>query len=119
MKEPNYAQWMPMTETSFYVLISLLEPLHGYAVMQKVEAMTEGRIVFGPGSLYGAINNLSALGLIEPFGEADTSLRKKRYRATETGKALVLLEIKRLEELLGNAKQALRSATKEEGGESK
>jgi DNA-binding PadR family transcriptional regulator len=27
----------PLTETSFYILISLLEPIHGYGIMQKVE----------------------------------------------------------------------------------
>ena len=34
----------PLTETSYYILIALVEPLHGYGVITKVDGMTHGRV---------------------------------------------------------------------------
>lgn len=98
---------MPLTETSFYVLISLLEPLHGYGIMQKVEKLSEGRILFGPGTLYGAINNLQSIGLISLYGETASNDRKKTYMVTEKGKRLINLEIERIKEMVKNAEMLI------------
>ncbi len=94
---------MPLTETSLYILIALAEPLHGYGIMQKVERLSGKRIVFGPGTLYGALSNLNAIGLITPHGERPSSSRKKEYRITELGIALVKMEVERLKELIHHA----------------
>jgi DNA-binding PadR family transcriptional regulator len=106
-KELDLHKFMPLTETSFYILISLLEPLHGYAIMQKVERLSKGRIVFGPGTLYGALNNLQSLGLITPYGETSGSVKRKTYVITTIGRQLVDQEINRLQEMLDNAKMLI------------
>lgn len=103
-KELDLHKLMPLTETSFYILISLLEPLHGYAIMQKVEKLSNGRIMFGPGTLYGALNNLQSLGLIAPHGETTGGERRKTYWITDAGRQLVDLEINRLQEMVSNAR---------------
>ena len=77
-------KYSPLTETTFYILISLLEPLHGYGIMQKVEDLSGGRIKLGPGTLYGALNNLLEAKMIElpiTTGAEDTGLPKS-YSAT-------------------------------------
>ena len=51
-------QFLPMTESAFYILLSLHEPRHGYAIMQHVEEITEGRIRIGPGTIYGTLSKL-------------------------------------------------------------
>lgn len=43
----------------FLVLLTMLEENYGYKVSQEVEKITKGRIKLGPGTLYGAINNLN------------------------------------------------------------
>jgi DNA-binding PadR family transcriptional regulator len=43
-----------MTETIFYILLSLHRPMHGYGIMQNAEQLTGGRVVMGAGTLYGA-----------------------------------------------------------------
>ena len=48
-----------LTETTYYILLSLLEPGHGYAVMQKAEELSEGRVRIAAGTMYGALDNLS------------------------------------------------------------
>ena len=47
-----------LTEVTFYILLSLYAPKHGYAVMQFIEEKTGGRLSLGAGTLYGALNSL-------------------------------------------------------------
>ena len=105
---------MPLTETSFYVLISLLSPLHGYGIMQKVEKLSNGRIIFGPGTLYGAINNLQSIGLISLYDSAASSERKKTYMVTDRGRSLINLEIERLKEMVKNAEKLIENSDNNE-----
>lgn len=91
----------PLTEASYYILISLKEPLHGYGVMQNVEELSCKRVQLGPGTLYGALSNLQSLGLIEAVGESGGE-RRKLYCMTEAGLMVAEHEIKRFEELALN-----------------
>ena len=95
----------PLTETSFYILISLMQPLHGYGILKKIEEMTGGRIIMGAGTLYGAIKNLLAGGLIVEV-QSDSE-RRRNYRITEFGKELVIKEMLRYEELIRNARKMI------------
>ena len=58
-----------LTEVTFYILLSLYSPKHGYAVMQFIEEKTGGRLSLGAGTLYGALNSMLEKGWIELFGE--------------------------------------------------
>ncbi len=86
-----------LTEVTFFVLLSLYEPKHGYAIMQFIEEKTKGRLVLGAGSLYGAIDSLCKKGWIELYNDSD--IRKKEYRITELGKEISMRELSRLKEL--------------------
>ena len=57
-----------LTEVTFFILLSLYEPKHGYAIMQFIEEKTEGRLVLGAGTLYGALTSLTEKKWIEPYG---------------------------------------------------
>jgi len=54
-----------LTEVTFYILLSLYTPKHGYAVMQFIEEKTDGRLSLGAGTLYGALNSLQDKKWIE------------------------------------------------------
>ena len=96
----------PLTETIFYVLLALGAPLHGYGIMQRVNAMTAGRVALGAGTLYGALTNLTEKGWIRPLqGAADD--RKKEYVISDAGREAVAGEISRLEELLLNGRRVV------------
>ncbi len=56
--------------------------------MQFVEEETKGRVTMGPGTLYGAINNLLKKELIEPINESEND-RRKKYIITQEGKKIV------------------------------
>ena len=52
MNETLRKKYIPMTETTYYTLLAVMAPRHGYAIMQYVSSLTEGRIVLGTGTLY-------------------------------------------------------------------
>ncbi|WP_176461006.1 hypothetical protein [Janthinobacterium sp. PC23-8] len=45
MENIDFSLYLPLSEATFYVLVCLREPLHGYAIMQKVDALSEGSVV--------------------------------------------------------------------------
>ena len=67
--------------------------------MQNIEKLTAGRVVLGPGTLYGAINALLQKQWIAAVTVEQDS-RKKEYVITETGRVIFLGELERLRELL-------------------
>lgn len=100
----NYAKYLPLSEATFYVLAALDEPLHGYALMQKVEAMSEGSVVIGPGTLYGAFAALEKQGLIEKLSEED---RRKTYGLSARGRLVLAEQVRRLAIMVRNGQFAL------------
>ncbi|MDD7306375.1 MAG: PadR family transcriptional regulator [Peptoniphilaceae bacterium] len=98
-KNINLMDEIPLTETAYLVLLTMTKPNHGYGVMQDVEKLTNGRVVFGPGTLYGAINNLEKKGWIE-LDFNDKKNRKKIYKITEVGKQILNLELERMDNLV-------------------
>ncbi len=90
-----------LTETVFYILLSLSKPLHGYAIMQNIKSLTQGRINMGAGTLYGALSALVEKEYITEVKSDDPS--KRLYLRTELGTEIIENEINRLEELTQNA----------------
>lgn len=91
----NLSKKLPLTETTYLILLALLQPGHGYVVMQKVEEMSEGRVRIAAGTMYGALDNLSKQKLIEAVPSEDS--RRKVYQTTLEGRNLLKLETERLE----------------------
>ena len=95
-----------LTEAVYYILLSLMKPMHGYGIMQNVEQFSNGRVKLAAGTLYGAINTLLEKGWITAIpGERDS--RKKEYQITEAGRQALESEILRLRELIENGNRIL------------
>ncbi len=105
MNEKIMRKYSPLTEATYYILISMIEPIHGYKLMQNVEKMTEGQVKLGPGTLYGATSKLVKDGLIEPV-ECEEE-RRKSYKLTDLGKEILKIEYKRLNLLIKNGKEII------------
>ena len=91
--------YLPLTQATYYILLSLTQPLHGYGIMQRVESMSEGEVKLGPGTLYGALSKLEKQGLIRKEGESGDN-RRKQYILTNEGWQVIELEFKRLSKLV-------------------
>jgi len=88
-----------MTETAFYILLSLTEPRHGYGIIKHVEELTEGRLVLGSGTIYGTLMKMQRDEIITVYADEK---RKTIYEITDVGKVLMRHEMGRLKELHAN-----------------
>ncbi len=95
-----------LTEATYYILLSLHSPQHGYGIMQQTEEMSHGRVRLAAGTLYGALNALCDKGWIIQL-PVDAGSRKKEYRLTEKGLSVLRGELKRLKELMENGERIL------------
>ena len=98
---------MALTETTYYILLSLYKPLHGYGIMQRAAELSGGRVRLAPGTLYGALNALCEKGWILPLPVTGDS-RRKEYRITEKGLAVLRGELERLRRLVENGEAILK-----------
>ena len=96
-----------LTEAVYYILLALIEPLHGYGIMQRTSQLSGGRLIISAGTLYGALSTLLDKGWIEQL-EVLADSRRKEYKITAEGRAVLEQELDRLEELVNNGKQILK-----------
>lgn len=90
-----------LTESTYYILLSLYSPQHGYGIMQQAEELSAGRVRLAAGTLYGALNSMCDKGWIVQLPVEDSS-RQKKYKLTEKGRNVLFNEIDRLKELVRN-----------------
>lgn len=96
-----------LTEAVYYILLTLMEPMHGYGIMQRVEQLSGGRLRLAAGTLYGAISNMQEKGWIIALNGGSDS-RKKEYVITDTGRRILRAEYARLMELVENGRAILK-----------
>lgn len=94
----------PLSHAFFHILLSLGEgERHGYALKREISTRTEGKLKLGPGVLYGSINKMLELGLIEESDDRpDPRLddeRRRYYRITNYGRKAAQAEAARMREL--------------------
>jgi len=94
----------PMSETAYYILLSLLEERHGYGIMQHVSDITGNRITLGAGTVYGTLGKLEKSSLILITKEEE---KRKYYIITEVGRIVLQKEILRIKELHQNGMEAM------------
>lgn len=96
-----------LTESTYYILLSLYTPQHGYGIMQKTELLSGGRVRLAAGTLYGALNSLCDKGWIAPLPVVEES-RKKEYKLTDKGLIVLKNELQRLKQLVANGQTILQ-----------
>lgn len=101
-----------LTEVTFYILLALFAPAHGYAIMQFVEKETGGRLRLGAGSLYGALCSLEKKGWIALSGNGEG--RRKEYQITKLGVEVAEKELFRLQELVQVAERTIQGGKNDE-----
>ena len=86
-----------MTEAMYYILLALLEPNHGYQLMQAVGTVSHGRVKMGPGTLYGVLTRMVKDGLIVVVNNDG---RRKTYAISDAEKEALKQEFARLEAMI-------------------
>jgi DNA-binding PadR family transcriptional regulator len=98
---------MPLTPAVFFILFALADgEKHGYAIMQQVAVLSDHKVRMGPGTLYTTIQRLLELSLIEETTTGEgRGERRRYYRLTRAGKAILQAEIARMNAVLRLAQQ--------------
>ncbi len=91
--EKTIKSYLPMTETAFYILLSLSEPRHGYGIAKFVSELTQERIKLGSGTIYGTLTKMQKSALIGVYDDSD---KKIVYEITDLGKRVLMAEIERI-----------------------
>jgi DNA-binding PadR family transcriptional regulator len=109
MKPSLLSNELPLTPAVFFVLFSLADgEKHGYAIMQGMATLSGGKVHMGPGTLYTTLQRLLDLDWIEevqPRAAMEASNRRRYYRLTGNGKALLEAEISRMDSLVRLARK--------------
>lgn len=108
MARPDPETFLPLTAPEYHVLLALGdEALHGYAMMQALEAKTGGKDALLPGTLYTTLARMVRKGLLEELAESPepgTDARRRYYRVTALGREVGKAETARLSRLIRVAK---------------
>lgn len=101
---------LPLTPAVFHILLALSDgEKHGYAIMRAVRATTQGRMVLGPGTLYGAVKRLLRDGwIVESDYRPDPAVddaRRRYYVLTDLGRRVLVAESERLADLVEFARR--------------
>ena len=99
-----------LTESTYYILLSLYHPQHGYGIMQQTERLSGGRVRLAAGTLYGALTSLCEKGWIRPL-PVESGSRKKEYQLTEEGLTVLKHDLSRLQQLVANGESILKEET--------
>ena len=89
----------PLTPAVFHVLLALAEgPLHGYAIMKRVEE--DSGLSMGPGTIYGSLDRLKEAEWVGTVEAADGDARLGRsFELTPSGREALRTEARRLSRL--------------------
>ncbi len=92
-------QPIPLTPAVFHILLALADgPLHGYGIMQAVEATAGGDPPMGPGTIYGSLQRMEEAGLVkEQASRADD--RRRMFALLPAGRRALEPEAERLARL--------------------
>ena len=113
---------LPLKTNWFHILLSLADcEQHGYGIMQEVLERTDGKLRLWPATLYGTLRRLIEEGLIQESpgtgAKTEADARRRCYRLSPLGRAVLSAEIERLEELVRAARikrRVLKSEAKTE-----
>ena len=108
-------EFLPLPRGTFHALLALQEePLHGYAVKQKVEQLSDGIVRMAPGTLYETLHRMRERGFLEeaaPPEEGRAShAQRNYYQLTSLGRDVLHAEVMRLGSMIDHARSVMRAA---------
>ena len=103
--DPDVDDLLPLPPATLHILMALADDdRHGYAIIQEIEARTNGALRMSAGTLYRSIQRMIEQGLIvelhdRPAPELDDE-RRRYYRISKFGEAVARAEVRRLQGLV-------------------
>ncbi|MCM1988335.1 PadR family transcriptional regulator [Oceanirhabdus seepicola] len=104
-------QLQNLTEPMYYVMLSLMQPIHGYGIMKNVDKITEGRVKVGAGTLYSLLSRFEKEEIVKKVSSEEG---KKIYILTDKGLEILEEEHRRLKQLVKDGNVLLKEGKYEE-----
>lgn len=101
--------YLPLPNDAMFILLALgSRPLHGYGIIRDVEQRSDGETILQTGALYRMLRRLLRDDLIEecepPPSDANADPRRRYYRITRRGHAVLEAEVERMSKLVRAAR---------------
>lgn len=101
MASADPRSFLPLKPVDLELLLALADDdLHGYGLVQAIQARTDGLLVLDPGNLYRVIKRLLTNGLIAASERNGADEKRKYYRITPLGGRVLAAELERLRRLV-------------------
>ena len=91
-----------LTDSAYYILLSLLQERHGYAIMKHIEEVTQGAVVIGAATMYTLLKKMLKNEFIKQVGGSE---RTKQYQITKKGLAILKNDVLRREKMVLNGRK--------------
>jgi DNA-binding PadR family transcriptional regulator len=101
-------RFLPLSVPQFHILLALVDAeRHGYGIILEVAERTAGRLRLGTGTLYTAMAGLAADGLVarSAHRHGDEDERRRYYRLTPLGRAVLEADVARLDAQIRQARR--------------
>ncbi len=108
----DFSPFLPLSPAALHILLALAgEDRHGYGIMQEVARQSDGQYRIGPGTLYDNLQKLMTQGIVEESAgpTSNDDPRRRYYRLTRFGRALLAAEVERLDSVIREARIHLRA----------
>jgi len=108
----DFSPFLPLSPAALHILLALAgEDRHGYGIMQEVARQSDGQYRIGPGTLYDNLQKLMTQGIVEESASParNDDPRRRYYRLTRFGRALLAAEVERLDTVIREARIHLRA----------
>ena len=108
---PSRSIELPQGTLDLLILRTLaLEPLHGWAVSERIQQISSDLLRVQQGTLYPALHRLVRRGWIKAWGTSENKRRAKSYELTKAGRRQLEIERDAWEKLTAVVSQILRTA---------
>jgi DNA-binding PadR family transcriptional regulator len=110
----DLSPFLPLSPATLHILLALAgEDRHGYGIMQEVARQSDGQYKLGPGTLYDNLQKLMNQAMVEEAASpvANDDPRRRYYRLTRFGRAVLTADVTRLEGVVRQARSHLRPAS--------
>ena len=109
--EPQKSELLKGTLDMLVLQTLTARPLHGYAIAQQIEALSDDVLRIEQGSLYPALERLQKKGWVtSKWGESPTGRRARYYTLTAAGRKQLGNEISSFDQVLVAINRVLRRA---------
>lgn len=100
-----------LTDSIFLIMLTTLKPIHGYAIMHKLEQLTHGAVVIGPATMYTTLKKLREAKWITTLGEEESKIE---YQITKEGFEILQKDYIRRQQIVTLANKELEDYEYEE-----